>query len=96
MVVDYLRAVARGAASGKTVTFYLGGAGRPGFYTWSATPSEAPGQGHARHALKTLQGGLCRQKHSHRNTDSKIGPGGQETRPETQGKRPKTQKTDRN
>ncbi len=23
-----------------------------------------------------IQGGFCRQKHSHRNTDSKIGPGG--------------------
>ena len=35
-----------------------------------------------------LLGGFCRQKHSHRNTDSRIGPGGQETRAETQGKRP--------
>ncbi len=32
----------------------------------------------------------------HKNTDSKIGPRGQETRPKTKGKRPKTSKTDRN
>ncbi len=45
---------------------------------------------------KVLQGGLCQQKHRHRNADSKIGPGGQENRPETQEKRPKTTKTERN
>ncbi len=39
-----------------------------------------------------LQGGFCRQKHRHRNTDPQIGPGGYETRPETQGNRPKTPK----
>ncbi len=39
---------------------------------------------------RDLQGGFCRQrlKHNHRNTDSKIGPGGQENRPGTPGKRP--------
>ncbi len=31
MIADYLQAAARGATSGKTVTFYLGGAGRPDF-----------------------------------------------------------------
>ncbi len=37
-----------------------------------------------------LQGGSCQQKHRHRNAGSKIGPGGPETRPETQEKRPTT------
>jgi hypothetical protein len=31
MVVDYLREAAHTATNGKTVTFYLVGAGRPGF-----------------------------------------------------------------
>ncbi len=31
MVVDYFRAAAREATSGKTVTFYLGGVGQPDF-----------------------------------------------------------------
>jgi hypothetical protein len=35
---------------------------------------------------ETLQGGFCQQKHRHRNTDPKIGPGGKEHRSETQGK----------
>jgi hypothetical protein len=32
MVIDYLRAAARGATSNETVTFYLGGAGRPDLF----------------------------------------------------------------
>ncbi len=31
MVVDYLRAAARGATNGKTMVLYLGRAGRPDF-----------------------------------------------------------------
>ncbi len=31
MVDDYIRVAARGATKGKTVTFYLDGAGRPDF-----------------------------------------------------------------
>ncbi len=33
-----------------------------------------------------LQGGVGQQKHGHRNTDSKIGPGGREKQPENRGK----------
>jgi hypothetical protein len=33
---------------------------------------------------RVLQGGFCRQKHRHRNTDSKIGPGGRKS-----GRKPK-------
>ncbi len=40
-----------------------------------------------------VQEDFCRQKHGHRNTDSKIRPREQEHRPETQEKRPKTAKT---
>ena len=43
-----------------------------------------------------LQGGFCRLKHRHRNTDPKIGPGGRDSRPGAQGKRPKPSKTFRN
>jgi hypothetical protein len=46
VVDDYLRAAARKETSGKTVTFYLGGAGRPEFQ-WSSTTCEGPGHGHA-------------------------------------------------
>ena len=41
-------------------------------------------------------GWFCRQKSLHRNADSKINPGRWETRPEHEGKRPKTPKTHRN
>ncbi len=37
-----------------------------------------------------LHGGFCRKKHRCKNTIPKIGPGRQETRPETKGKRPNT------
>jgi hypothetical protein len=42
-----------------------------------------------------LQGGFCRQKqkHPHRSTDSKIGPGGRKPGRETQGKLPNTKNT---
>ncbi len=43
-----------------------------------------------------IQGGLCRQKHRHKNTDSKIGPRGVENPPETRGKRPPTSNTPTN
>ncbi len=35
-----------------------------------------PPRSGSREPGESLQGGFCRQKHSHRNTDSKIGPGG--------------------
>ncbi len=47
-----------------------------------------PEQGHE----MAIQGGFCRQKHSHRNTYSKIGPRGQETRPEPRENGPEPRK----
>ncbi len=43
-----------------------------------------------------VPGDVCRQRHRHRNPDSKIRPGGQERRPDTEGKRTKTTKTNGN
>ncbi len=37
-----------------------------------------------------LQGGFCRRRHRHKNTDPKIGPGGWESRSGAKGKRPTT------
>ncbi len=42
------------------------------------------------------QGGLCQLKQRHRNTDSKIGPGGKKNRPETEGKPPENQRNNKN
>ncbi len=39
-----------------------------------------------------ITGRVCRQKHSHRTTDPKIGPGGEESQPGTK-ERPETPKT---
>ncbi len=55
--------------------------------TWCSREKGHPGK---------LHGGFCQQKHSHSNTDSEIGPGGQEKKPKTKGTRPKTPKTYRN
>ena len=69
MVVDYLRAAACGATSSKTVTFYLGGAGRPGFNTWSSTTSEGPGHRLAHHEFETTLEALSPQLNADTNTD---------------------------
>ncbi len=46
--------------------------------------------------IRMHQGGFCRQKHTHRNTDSKVGPGGVGNKAENQRKTTNNQENHRN